>query len=185
MIGISFLIIGGLLTYFTYQIAEIPIDYTHCAKFDRSIDQDLDTTCAEELEKNVRAPCECRIPFNLRQSLEGEVLMYYELSNFYQNSRRYVSSRDDEQLFGQIPDNSPSLDCAPFDKRNDVQFVPCGSIANSLFNDTIRIRPENQHFVDLKRTDIAWSADREIKFRNPVGEDGDTDLMTSEGIFFI
>lgn len=32
--------------------------------------------------------------------LQSNVFMYYGLSNFYQNHRRYVKSRDDSQLNG-------------------------------------------------------------------------------------
>ena len=69
--------------------------------------------------------------------------MYYGLSNFYQNHRRYVKSRDDHQLLGGLGD--VSNECSPFDRipvvdptnpSNTVykQVVPCGAIANSLFN---------------------------------------------------
>lgn len=33
-------------------------------------------------------------------SMQSNVFMYYGLSNFYQNHRRYVKSRDDRQLNG-------------------------------------------------------------------------------------
>lgn len=64
--------------------------------------------------------------------------MYYGLSNYYQNHRRYVKSRDDDQLLGRLSP-TPSTDCVPFayaDDENGVQkpIAPCGAIANSLFN---------------------------------------------------
>lgn len=62
--------------------------------------------------------------------------MYYGLSNFYQNHRRYVKSRDDNQLLGIL--ETPSKDCSPFDYVNDTSnkkpVAPCGAIANSLFS---------------------------------------------------
>lgn len=65
--------------------------------------------------------------------IQGNVFMYYGLTNFYQNHRRYVKSRDDNQLLGHLGD--PSYDCAPFD-FNDMEkpIAPCGAIANSLFS---------------------------------------------------
>jgi len=61
------------------------------------------------------------------------VFMYYGLTNFYQNHRRYVKSRDDYQLLGNLGD--PSSDCAPFDRDDtDKRIAPCGAIANSLFS---------------------------------------------------
>ncbi len=60
--------------------------------------------------------------------------MYYGLTNFYQNHRRYVKSRDDKQLLGENLDD-PGEDCAPFDKDPEGKpYVPCGAIANSLFS---------------------------------------------------
>lgn len=61
-------------------------------------------------------------------------MMFYGLTNFYQNHRRYVKSRDDNQLRGKLSD-TPSSDCQPFaygDNKKPV--VPCGAIANSLFS---------------------------------------------------
>lgn len=38
----------------------------------------------------------------ISSSLQSNVFMYYGLSNFYQNHRRYVKSRDDSQLNGDL-----------------------------------------------------------------------------------
>lgn len=63
--------------------------------------------------------------------------MYYGLSNYYQNHRRYVKSRDDNQLLGRI-NQEPVSDCMPFayvtNGSNKIPIAPCGAIANSLFN---------------------------------------------------
>ena len=60
--------------------------------------------------------------------------MYYGLTNFYQNHRRYVKSRDDVQLLGQL-NKEVSADCKPYDKnKSDTPIAPCGAIANSMFN---------------------------------------------------
>lgn len=70
---------------------------------------------------------------------QGKVYMYYGLSNYYQNHRRYVKSRDDYQLLGKL-DSPPSTDCIPFafaynnDTGKEEPIVPCGAIANSLFS---------------------------------------------------
>lgn len=62
--------------------------------------------------------------------------MYYGLSNFYQNHRRYVKSRDDNQLLGRL--GTPAYDCMPFNEylNGSVHqpIAPCGAIANSLFS---------------------------------------------------
>lgn len=62
--------------------------------------------------------------------------MYYGLTNFYQNHRRYVKSRDDNQLLGKLASKYVSYDCMPFDytKSDNKPIAPCGAIANSLFS---------------------------------------------------
>ena len=75
-------------------------------------------------------------------SKQGSVHMYYSLTNFYQNHRRYVKSRDDNQLLGSATDyRSLTSDCEPFRgisnstlEGGGVAYAPCGAIANSLFN---------------------------------------------------
>ena len=64
-----------------------------------------------------------------------QVYMYYGLDNFYQNHRRYVKSRDDNQLQGKKDLDQFCTDCEPFDLNDDnVMYAPRGAIANSLFN---------------------------------------------------
>lgn len=96
--------------------------------------------------------------------------MYYGLSNFYQNHRRYVKSRDDNQLLGEFT-TPVSSDCIPFDSNaNGQAIVPCGAIANSLFNDTLDLKSISNGIVPVLNTGIAWPSDKEIKFRNPPGD---------------
>uniref|UniRef100_A0A7N5JNC3 Cell cycle control protein n=1 Tax=Ailuropoda melanoleuca TaxID=9646 RepID=A0A7N5JNC3_AILME len=110
---------------------------------------------------------------NIRE-IEGNVFMYYGLSNFYQNHRRYVKSRDDSQLNG---DSSallnPSKECEPYRRNEDKPIAPCGAIANSMFNDTLELfLVGNESYpipIPLKKKGIAWWTDKNVKFRNPPG----------------
>ena len=75
--------------------------------------------------------------------------MYYGLTNFYQNHRRYVKSRDDTQLSGGTVDSVGDLisDCKPYRSVSveeggqtvDKPIAPCGAIANSMFNGKLEI----------------------------------------------
>lgn len=66
--------------------------------------------------------------------IQPDVFMYYGLTNYYQNHRRYVKSRDDFQLIGELS-KTPSTDCIPYAYNDNKQpIAPCGAIANSLFN---------------------------------------------------
>ncbi|NWS36646.1 CC50A protein, partial [Polioptila caerulea] len=119
-------------------------------------------------------PCTCTINFTLEHSFESNVFMYYGLSNFYQNHRRYVKSRDDSQLNG---DNSsllnPSKECEPYRTNEDKPIAPCGAIANSMFNDTLelyRIDNDTRTPITLIKKGIAWWTDKNVKFRNPTGD---------------
>ncbi len=164
IIGIAFIPIGVTLLYFSNEVHEHIIDYTHCYQYNTNTNQ----TCAAIVHANPSAICECQIDFELDRDMVGAVYMYYGLSNYYQNHRRYVKSRDDDQLLGRL-ELAPSTDCTPFAQTDDgIPIAPCGAIANSLFNDTLTIRNKDfNRMVPLLRTGIAWPSDRNIKFRNP------------------
>ena len=84
--------------------------------------------------------------------MKAPVFVYYELDNFYQNHRRYLKSRDSDQLNGQIKSVSDLDDCDPIITNGDGGFTvawdgvtpldsaaaanPCGLVAKSLFNGT-------------------------------------------------
>lgn len=168
VIGIAFIPVGIGLLYFSDEVKEHVIDYTYCMKEDENI------TCADYIKQNFMAPCSCRLHFNLSEGFQKDVYFYYGLSNYYQNHRRYVKSRDDNQLLGHLSP-TPSGDCQPFAyaDRDGVStpIAPCGAIANSLFNDTLTVYSQDlQQNVPVNRTGIAWSSDKKIKFNNPQGD---------------
>ncbi|XP_021549245.1 LOW QUALITY PROTEIN: cell cycle control protein 50A [Neomonachus schauinslandi] len=164
IIGLIFIPIGIGIFVTSNNIREIEIDYTGT---------DPSSPCNKCLSPNA-TPCICTINFTLEQSFEGNVFMYYGLSNFYQNHRRYVKSRDDSQLNG---DSSallnPSKECEPYRRNEDKPIAPCGAIANSMFNDTLELfLVGNESYptpIPLKKKGIAWWTDKNVKFRNPPG----------------
>ena len=96
----------------------------------------------------------CTLTFDVQEDMEGPIFVYYQLDNFYQNHRRYVQSRSDAQLRGDVVESTTDCDPMPtttgvqkFDSildtplSTDTSIVyklnPCGLIANSLFNDMI------------------------------------------------
>ena len=128
---------------------EKPIHYTHCVNSQGA-------TCSSVIAEKAadQKDCKCtgekndKFTFNLTEAWTGDVFIYYELENFYQNHRRYVKSRKDEQLLGKI-NNNVNDDCIPFQKctnaadcKNGINitlpvgtpYLPCGAIANSLFS---------------------------------------------------
>ena len=55
-------------------------------------------------------------------------------SRYYQNHRKYATSRSDYQLRGHPLNRDPN--CEPYEGDLDTEkvFAPCGLIANSMFN---------------------------------------------------
>ncbi|RVE57032.1 hypothetical protein OJAV_G00212250 [Oryzias javanicus] len=168
VIGLIFIPIGIGLFVTSNNIKEFEIDYTGV---------EVDTpcyNCAKNFSWNSTTPCVCAVNFTLDQPFESNVYMYYGLSNFYQNHRRYVKSRDDSQLNG-VESNlrQPSKECEPYRTSEGLPIAPCGAIANSLFNDTLTLYyiPPNgtKLSVPLTKKGIAWWTDKHVKFRNPGG----------------
>lgn len=87
---------------------------------------------------------QCIIQFEVPAELKHTVLLYYKLTNFYQNHRRYVKSMDTDQLKGKAVDfgTIKGGDCKPLDVITETQQIywPCGLIANSLFNGWFHLR---------------------------------------------
>ncbi|TRY74451.1 hypothetical protein TCAL_10090 [Tigriopus californicus] len=169
VIGVAFIPIGIGVLWCSDNVKEAKQDYTECV----SIGDVSGRTCADYIKDNqTTAECHCRVDINIAEDWEGEVYMYYGLTNFYQNHRRYVKSRDDSQLLGNVL-SDPTTECSPFDKDpSGNKYVPCGAIANSLFSDVIKLNyiPSEDSTpieVGLIRKGIAWESDKEYKFKNP------------------
>lgn len=98
------------------------------------------------------------------------VYMYYRLTNFYQNHRRYVQSLDLEQLKGKAQDNSSissgTCDKITVDEATKKAYYPCGLIANSRFNDSIGeplfVGGQEGSWYNMTKKGIAWQSDKEL-----------------------
>lgn len=78
----------------------------------------------------------CTVTFDVPVRMEAPVFMYYKLTNYYQNHRRYVQSLDGDQLKGKAQSyhTIKGGDCEPLDVTDGKPYYPCGLIANSVFN---------------------------------------------------
>lgn len=161
-VAAAFVPIGIGLLYITNLVQEYTIDYTYCKSLSNPTQ-----SCADLIGSYHNTSCKCSITFTLEEDFTPNVYMYYGLTNYYQNHRRYVKSRDDFQLLGKLS-KTPSSDCAPYDYNDKKPIAPCGAIANSLFNDTLSLM-YNDEKVPLHRTGIAWPSDKNIKYQNPPG----------------
>lgn len=116
----------------------------------------------------------CSIRFNIPNDIGPPVLLYYKLTNFYQNHRRYVKSLDTDQLLGKALDadtiSHSACDPLRLDDASGKAYYPCGLIANSIFNDTIGTpiainaagRPDGKATYPMTNKGIAWSSDAEL-----------------------
>eukprot|EP01130_Rhizamoeba_saxonica_P010459 TRINITY_DN427_c0_g1_i4.p1 TRINITY_DN427_c0_g1~~TRINITY_DN427_c0_g1_i4.p1 ORF type:complete len:285 (+),score=33.87 TRINITY_DN427_c0_g1_i4:275-1129(+) len=159
IMGIIFLAIGGLLYHFNNSINEYEFDYSS------------DEACVSS------SLCEINITINSDTPLRAPVYMYYKLTNYYQNHRRYVTSRSDSQLSGDYVNSYSSIqDCKPYEslensREEEDMYLPCGLIASSQFSDVIRLfESDGSAAVPLKKEGIAWESDLNKKFNNPPAE---------------
>ena len=115
----------------------------------------------------------CSLRFDIPDDLKPPVLLYYRLTNFYQNHRRYVKSLDTAQLSGEAVPASRIRGgpCDPLEVSPDGRpYYPCGLIANSLFNDTfsnpvrLSLRNDDSFNITYNMTDkgIAWDSEAEL-----------------------
>ena len=159
--GIIFLVLGITLQNLSDNIQQREIQY--------------DLKC---LEYGV----ECQVNFRIDETIEGPVFFYYELSNFYQNHRRYVKSRSYAQLAGEeISFEEAQAACSPATTNGEMGKVlavdgvtqlnpkdiayPCGLIAKTVFNDTYAIFFGSQP-ITIDDSNIAWQSDVDFKFKN-------------------
>lgn len=118
-----------------------------------------------ECEKRFPGQKECTLNITLPDDYPPDLYFYYGLENYYQNHRRYMRSRNDKQLLGQLDLVS---DCAPFDcaTPDNKSIAPCGAIANSMFNDTFQLSQKSGTLIRWTKEELIWPIDR-TKFRNP------------------
>jgi hypothetical protein len=198
-VGIIFAPIGGLLLWASSEVQEISIDYSNCIA-DAPLAPNWSDVPGNKYEKSFKTnnmPGKknpqwqrdvidatynipnytiintqvCRLQFDIENDLTPPILLYYRLTNFFQNHRRYVNSFDQDQLNGQARTASQISggDCAPL--TNDPSgkpYYPCGLIANSLFNDTLNSpvllnAPDstNRTYM-MTNAGIAWSSDADL-----------------------
>eukprot|EP00927_Polykrikos_kofoidii_P063357 TRINITY_DN5816_c0_g2_i1.p1 TRINITY_DN5816_c0_g2~~TRINITY_DN5816_c0_g2_i1.p1 ORF type:complete len:386 (-),score=45.37 TRINITY_DN5816_c0_g2_i1:46-1203(-) len=136
------------------SVSENPFDVAHDYT-DERIDADSGVSAFE---------------IDIKEKVEPPVLVYYELTQFYQNHKTVVNSVSLSQLkspqsmayakesFGQ---------CAPFiADDSDRVYYPCGLSAHSVFNDTFAIAIKLADADEYERLpvsesseDIAWMED--------------------------
>mmetsp|Transcript_12541 Transcript_12541/g.18488 ORF Transcript_12541/g.18488 Transcript_12541/m.18488 type:complete len:378 (-) Transcript_12541:243-1376(-) len=184
-IAIIFIIIGAILYASSKNVVEMTM------KYDGKKDVDVPSCQINQNALNTT----CTIGFNITDDMDAPIYVYYELNNFYQNHRRYVKSRSEYQLMGEIESTSDlEEECDPLTYYNDLVLSPCGLIANSFFNDVFEVSAGPDFTGDslayMDETGIAWKTDVEDKFAQPDGfvyekvdgQEGDPDLPSCDEV---
>ena len=60
------------------------------------------------------------MPLTIDSDIQAPIYVYYQLDNFYQNHRRYVKSRSNEQLMGNNLSVDQLDDCDPIKRNKDL-----------------------------------------------------------------
>jgi hypothetical protein len=210
-VGVSIALVGGLLLYANSKVQEIIIDYSNCAREASDVYTRMPLNRVQHHFKKYKAGTvppqwkralntsvtyadsqvtvpntnKCFVVFSIEHDLKPPVLLYYQLTNFYQNHRRYLVSFDANQLAGQprttaqicmsdcgkleVDEDLKPADCSKLKNRKEVKpYYPCGLIANSIFNDTF-MTPHllNQDGssstpYNMSRKGIAWKNNKDI-----------------------
>ncbi|KAI9316999.1 CDC50/LEM3 family [Dichotomocladium elegans] len=204
--GIVFAPLGGFFFSESESVNEVVIDYTQCISQTATLVQ-LDenqydyrfasanttgiyvpsyglTQATTYLTGQALPPGEvvnrCTIQFSIPMELHGPIYLYYQLTNFYQNHRKYVKSLSYNQLNGEtLTTSEAEASCNPIGTVDGKIYYPCGLIANSMFNDTFTnltlIRPgggtDDITYI-MSEKGIAWHTDvtRYKKTSTPVSE---------------
>lgn len=156
--GLAFIALGIILLIYSRKIKTEEVDYTDCEDNKYCI-------------KNI----------TIKEDIPQPIFVYYQLDGFFQNSRRYVKSKQVDQLTG---DNIESTkNCDDFETNEEMGFnketknfkntnylipgniaVPCGLLAKTFFNDSYNFTI-NGVYLKVHDDDIAFERDKEL-FKN-------------------
>ena len=157
--GIFMIILGIVLLVYSSKIKTAEVDYTDC---------------------NINIYCNKKI--TIEDDIDAPVFIYYQLDGFYQNARRYIRSKEIDQLTGD--DIKKHDNCEPAEKNKDMGFpanktaldgsdlddnsfaVPCGLMAKTFFNDTFTFKIGNEN-LEVDETNIAFEKDKKLFDKNP------------------
>ncbi|KAI9364410.1 CDC50/LEM3 family [Zopfochytrium polystomum] len=173
-VGAIFIPLGVGLYVASDRVLQVMFDYTDCHLAPNWTFSYPITSASYDAPRRT-----CTIEFAVDADMPPPVFLYYRLTNFYQNHRRYVKSYDAKQLQNSLaPGAAVATNCNPlaspaqapagsypwtssFD--DGAVIYPCGLIANSYFTDDISdlvpTLPAGRPTVRFLETGIAWPSD--------------------------
>ena len=162
--GVVFIVLGVIVLIYSKKVKSYEVDYTDCLLVsDPSYDSNN--------------PCTQIITIN--EDIEKPIFVYYQLDGFFQNTRRYVKSKEADQLTGDDFYSHENCDPVVYNKDLDIDFdydnsnfgpddiaIPCGLMAKTFFNDSYTFKI-NDVVIDIDDTGIAFDKDKELFYKNP------------------
>ena len=127
---------------------------------------------------------DCTIEIEIKEKMEKKVIVYYEFTNFFQNHRRYMKSKSNDQLQGKpftLEEMEDSGDCKPATtneqmgkgwsidntplNKSDIA-IPCGLMAKAYPQERFTLSVKGEDNIQINDSNISWKADREKLFKN-------------------
>lgn len=156
--SVIFIAIGIILLIFSQKIKHITYQYDEICK---------------ELNK------ECHLEIEITEDMSQPIMVYYQLDGFFQNHRRYLKSKNLNQLRGNsVTKDDVKDDCDPIitnkdiGKTNNVNgkpdlnenevAIPCGLMAKTFFNDTFFDWKIDGKNITVDEKNIAYAKDLDL-----------------------
>ncbi|CDK28736.1 unnamed protein product [Kuraishia capsulata CBS 1993] len=167
--------IGAGFMYTTYGVEVVEVNYSKCESiassdsftdipskyYSNHFKKSISTKPSWKLKTDDDTTT-CQVRFQIPNDISPPLFLYYKLTDFYQNHRKYVSSYDWNQLKGEAVEyDDLDSDCKPLRYRDDKVVYPCGLVANSLFNDTFSSLQsvDGDDTYEMSQKGIAWNSD--------------------------
>jgi hypothetical protein len=144
-----------IFTFFALLFFALGIVQTLTVSKLQSVEKRYDDSCVDSVN--------CVLSFRIDSVLNPPIVLYYRLTNFYQNHRRYASSRSVEQLSGEYVVLDDLDSCDPLTNISETVLVPCGLSALTVFNDTFSIIEPTP--LNFSEKGIAWESDLKSLFK--------------------
>ena len=158
--GIAFIIIGIFILIYSKKIKFEEIDYTNCIR--------INNFCTEKI--------------TIKEDMPKPIYVYYQLDGFFQNARRYIKSKEIDQLTGDDPEAHEN--CEPAETNGEMEFgdgkksinnnnldpnkiaIPCGLLAKTYFNDSFTFSINGDNLV-VDESNIAFEKDKKLYDEDP------------------
>ena len=181
VVGVVFIPLGVVCMMANKRVVEVSRRYDN----DPACEAEFFATSEERatMRQTDGRGVQCSVNVMVPQTMKAPVFVYYELDNFYQNHRRYVKSRSDDQLRGEPVSGStcaPELERVNATTGEKTTINPCGLMAWSYFNDTYAVAVDGES-IAVNETDIAWRSDLKYKFTDATTNAHNDDVATRGG----